>query len=191
MQNLRLIVIDLADAVPAILAHDAETFFLRERLDRMADIPQRRARFHHTNTRAHRLVSGFDQMLRLRCCLADHVHAAGITKPAILDHRDVEVDDVAILQRRARRNAVADHIVDRGTDGFRKTVIANVGRHCFLHIDDVVVAQLIELISGDASLHMRHQHRQHFSGEFAGSTRLGDVGRGVDLDLVSHALTAS
>ena len=30
--------------------------------------------------------------------LADEVHAAGIAEPAILDHRDIDIDDVAVLQ---------------------------------------------------------------------------------------------
>lgn len=38
--------------------------------------------------------------------------------PAILDGRDVEVDDVAVFQRPVAGYAVADLLVDRGTDGF-------------------------------------------------------------------------
>jgi hypothetical protein len=35
-------------------------------------------------------------------CVADAEHAAGVAVPAVLDDGDVEVDDVALLQRRGR-----------------------------------------------------------------------------------------
>ena len=41
-------------------------------------------------------------------------HPTGIAVPAVLDHRDVDVDDVAFLQRFVVGNAVADlPLVDR------------------------------------------------------------------------------
>ena len=53
--------------------------------------------------------------------LADEVHAAGVAVEAVLDDRDVDVDDVAGLQALVVRDAVADHVVDRGADGLRET----------------------------------------------------------------------
>ena len=143
VQDLRLIMVDLADAMAAVLADHAEAFFFGQRLDRMANVTQGRARAHHTNSGAHGVVGGFHQVTCLRIGFADEVHAAGIAIPAILDHGDVDIDDIAVLEWHGIGDAMADNFIDRGTDSFRKAVIADVAGDGLLHIDDVVVADLV------------------------------------------------
>lgn len=56
MQDLRLIVIDLANPVTAIFAHAAESIPLRDRLDLMTDVAQRGTRANDANAGAQQTV---------------------------------------------------------------------------------------------------------------------------------------
>ena len=64
---------------------------------------------------------------------------------AVLDARDVDVDDVAVLELLFTRNAVADHVVDRDAGGFFE-----LGNRLF-EVDDV------NLVAGakDVLTHLR------------------------------------
>ncbi len=70
-------------------------FCFDEGLDRVADVAQVRAGPHRFDAAPHGLVADLGQPLRVRRRLADEVHAAGVAVKAVLDHRDVDVDDVA------------------------------------------------------------------------------------------------
>ena len=61
VKNLRLIVINLADSVTTVFTHDAETVFLRNRLNRVTNVTQRSAGANRANAGPHRLISGVDQ----------------------------------------------------------------------------------------------------------------------------------
>src|SRR5471032_1325744 len=188
VQDLRLIVIHLADAVPAVLANHAEAVAFGNGLNRMTNVAQRGAGTHRTDAGAHGLVSGLDQPPRLRARLADKVHAAGVAKPAVFDDGDVDIHDVAILKHPARRDAVADHFVDRSTHGFREAVITDVTGNGLLHIDDVVVAELVEVVGGDPRLDMRRNHRQHLGSQFASNARLRYLRRRIYWGVRFHDL---
>src|SRR3546814_4288407 len=112
VQHLRFVVVDLADAVAAVLAHHREALALGLLLDRVADVAQGRARLHRADPAPHRLVRGIDQAPRHHRWLAGVVHAAGVAVPAVLDDGDVDVQDVAVLEHlRFVRDAVADDVV--------------------------------------------------------------------------------
>lgn len=51
-------------------------------------------------------------------------HAAGVAVVAILDRGDVKVDDIAIFQLLIARYAMANLVIDRGTDRFRIGFVA-------------------------------------------------------------------
>ena len=121
MQHLRIVVVDLADAVAAVLAHHAETLAFGVLLDRVADIAEGRARLDRADAAEHRFAGHFHQSLGHHRGRAHVVHAAGVAVPAVLDHGDVDVDDVAVLQDLGLAgDAVADDVVDRGADGVRE-----------------------------------------------------------------------
>ena len=89
--------------------------------------------------------------------------------PAILDHGDVDIDDVAVLQDLGiAGNAMADHVVDRRADRLREAVVADVGRDRLLHVDNVLVADPVQLFGGHARLHERGDHVQHLGRQAAG-----------------------
>jgi hypothetical protein len=66
-------------------------------LDRRADVAEMRAGVHGAYASPHRLVCHLDQPARLDRRLADEEHAARVAVIAVLDYRDVDVDDVAVL----------------------------------------------------------------------------------------------
>ena len=72
---------------------------------------------------------------------------------------------------------MADHMVDRGAHRFRKSQVAHIGRHCALHVDDVVMAQLVQLVRGHARFDVPGNHVQHLRCQLAGSARHHDVSR--------------
>jgi hypothetical protein len=85
---------------------------------------------------------------------ADLEHPAGVAVVAVLDHGDVDVDDIAFFQLLRAGNAMADHMIDRGADGFGKAAIVERRRNRLLHIDHVVMANPVQFFGGDALAHM-------------------------------------
>ncbi len=168
MQYLRFLVEDLADAMTAILAHDAAMVSLGVGLDRMADVAETNAGADHLDADLHAIVSHLHQASRRRLDLAHGEHAAGIAVVAVLDHGDVDIHDIAVLQFLVGGNAVADLVVDRGADGFRETVVVEWRWNGLLHIDDIIVTQPIQLVGGDTGRDMGLDHLQHIGGEAAG-----------------------
>src|SRR5690606_37629325 len=189
VRHLRLVVVDLADAVAAVLAHDAEALGLGVFLDRVADVAQGRPRLHRADAAEHGLAGRLHQAPGHHRGGAHVVHAAGVAVPAVLDHGDVDVEDVAVLQHLALAgDAVADDVVDRGADGGRErdaagaAAVADVGRDRLLHVHDVVVADAVQLGGGHAGLHVRGDDLQDFGGQPPGHPHLLQLGRGLDVD---------
>jgi hypothetical protein len=81
--------------------------------------------------------------------VADDVHAAVVAMPAVLDDGDVDVDDVAVLQRPVVGDAVADHVVERRAQRRRvgrvaRRLVAQRGRDAALHVHHVLVRQAVD-----------------------------------------------
>ncbi len=87
------------------------------------------------------LLGDLDQALGVGCHLADLHHDAGVAVVFVLDHGDIDIDDIAVFQFvGVRGDAVADHVVDRGADGAREAVVVQRGRDGLLGVGNVVVA---------------------------------------------------
>src|SRR5450756_1942375 len=82
------------------------------------------ARFDLFDAQPHAFVRGFAEAARLDGGFADIKHATGVAVVAVLDHRDVNIDDVAVLQLLVSGNAVTDLVVDRGADGLGLGLVA-------------------------------------------------------------------
>ena len=94
----------------------------------------------------------------------------------VFNHGHVDVDDIAIFQMFfVIRNAVAHHFIDRDTDRFRIPVVAEAGGDCFLFVDNIVVANAIQLAGGHARLDVRGDHFQHFSGQTASNAHFFNI----------------
>ncbi|MNG99861.1 hypothetical protein D3C79_590410 [compost metagenome] len=109
-------------------------------------------------------------------------HAAGVAVVAVLDHGDVDVQRVTVLERLVVGDAVADHMVDRGADRLRVALVVERCRDGLLDVDDIVVAQAVQLFGGDTGLDVFLDHFQHVGGQAASDAHLLDVFCGLDGD---------
>ena len=88
--------------------------------------------------------------------------------PAVFDHRDVDVDDVAIAQFLAiRGDAVANHFVHRRADRFRKAFVVKRCGDRFLHVNDMIVANAVNFAGRHAYFDLRSDHLENLRGETA------------------------
>ena len=100
--------------------------------------------------------------LRLDRRLADVEHAARVAVEAVLDHGDVDVDDVAVLQLLVARDAVAHDVVHRRAQRrgvgrvSRRRVVERRGDRV-LHVDHVVVREVVDVARGRAHLDVRRE----------------------------------
>ena len=102
-------------------------------------------------------------------------HAAGVAEVAVLDHGDVDVQGIAVLQRFVTWNPVADHVVDRGADRLGEAFVVQRRWDGALHVDYIVVADLVQGFGGDAGLDVFSDHFQHVGSQFAGDAHASDV----------------
>src|SRR5581483_12097347 len=103
-----------AEPMAAEIAHHAHALRLDEALDRVTDVAGGGAGLDRGNAAHHRLIGHLDQPLGLSRDRRYRIHPAGIAVPALEDEGDVDIDDVAFLERAVAGHAVADHVVDRG-----------------------------------------------------------------------------
>lgn len=190
VEDLRLLVEHLADAMAAVFADHREAVLFRVLLDDFADIAQVRARTHHGNALVHAFLGDLAEAVGPFRGLADQEHLAGVAVVAVLDDGDVDVEDVAFLQRLLVGDAMADHMVDRGADRLGKALVVQRGGNRLLLVDDIVVADAIQLLGGHAGLDVFADHFQHFGGQAAGDAHLLDIVGRLDGDGHANSLRA-
>ncbi len=88
---------------------------------------------------------------------------------AILDDSDVDIENIAVLEHAIAGNTVADHLIDRGTDGLGKTMVVERRRDGALFFR-VLGADIVELVGADPGLDVRGYHFQYTGGQLAGGT---------------------
>src|SRR3989338_5947211 len=185
MQHLRLFMELPANAVSAKVAHYAVTQWLDEALDGMANVAQISARLDYADAAPHRLPGDLAQASGQNRRPSSVKHPAAVAVITILDDGDVDVHDVAVPERFIVGHAVADLMVDRGANRFWIRLMS-AGRVIqrrgdgVLHIDDKVMAQLVQLIGRYARLGERGNVVKHFAGQAAGDAHFFDFLRGLD-----------
>src|SRR5688572_15600634 len=127
MDDLGAVVEDAAEAVAAEIADDAVAIGLGVGLDGVADVAEMGAGPGGGDAADHAFVGHVDEAPRLYADVADQEHPAGVAVPAVEDDGDVDIDDVAVLQRPLAGDAVADDMVDRGAAAAREAAIAQSG----------------------------------------------------------------
>jgi hypothetical protein len=130
-----------------------------------------------------RIIAGdVDQLPRFdRDALANEKHPARVAVPAIEDHGDVDIEDVALHQPPVARDTVTDDMVDRGADRFREAAVVERRRDRIV-IDDEPVAQPVEVAGGDPGTDMRSDEVERLGGENSRPPHAFECFRPVDLD---------
>jgi len=176
-----------ADAVAAELAHDGKALLLGVGLDDVADVAQACTGPHLLDAQPQALPGDIHQTLGQHRRLADHEHAAGVAVEAILDDRDIDVEDVAVLELAVTGDAVADLVVDRRADrlGVGRMARRGVIERCrdrALHVGHVGVAETVQLLGGGARHHEGGDVVQKLGRQSAGNTHFLDFFRGLYSD---------
>ena len=184
VDDLRVFVEAAADTVAAKFLHHGITGVFGDLLAGIADVAEGDAGLHNLDTGHHALVGDVDQALRLRADGAHGIHAAGIAVEAVFFDGDVDVEDVAVFQGFVVGNAVADNVVYGGAAGFGEGGIAVV-QWCgvaALHVDMIIVHQLVELIGGNAGFDEIADVVEGFGGQAAELAHFFDFFGGFDDD---------
>jgi hypothetical protein len=112
VRDLRRLVERPADAVAHEGAHHRAALAFGVLLDGRADVAEPRAFLHLRDRELEALARDLRHLARLRRRLADVEGGRGVAVETLVDRRDVDVDDVAVLEHLAPRDAVADDLVD-------------------------------------------------------------------------------
>ena len=118
----------LADAVAAVVAHHAEAEAAGVRLDGRADVADRAPRLDRRDAALQALPRHPHQPLPGLVDLAHQEGGGAVAVHAVEEDGDVEVDDVAVLERPAVGDAVADHLVGRGADRLGEAAVVERAR---------------------------------------------------------------
>lgn len=170
---------------------------MRHLFDDRADITDAYTGTTDSDACHHALIGALDHALDFRAHIADKVSTIGVTVKAFELGGDIDVQNITIADDVfGRRNAVADDFVFRGTNTLRKAVIIQ-RRWNRVALDDVLVAQLIDVFSAHARLELVFNEAQSLRGQQAGLTHKFDfTGRFnanharniTDLDLIGYPL---
>jgi hypothetical protein len=166
-----------ADSVPGEVPHHPVAEPPGVRLDHPADGVQRAARRHRADATHHRLVRALDQQPRLLVHVAGQEGRVGVPVHAADVPGDVNVDDVAVVDRRVVGDPVADHLVQRGAQRLRVTAVPE-GAGVRAVTDQEVVAHLVQVVGRDTWAHGSADRFQRLGGQLPGHPHpLDDLGR--------------
>jgi hypothetical protein len=168
VQDLGVFVEAFADAMSTVFTDDREIVRFGMLLDNMPDITQVGAWPYQLDTQFHAFMGNLADTFCANRWLTDVKHFAGIAVITIFYDGDIDIDDIAFLQFLLTGDAVAYLVVNRSADRFRKTVIIQRRRDGLLHVDDVVMANLVQLIGGYAGFYMGSNHLKYFASQSAG-----------------------
>ena len=136
-------------------------------LDGAADVGQRSFRLHCLDSEHQALVGHSHEPLRAFVDVADEERGVRVAMDALAVERDVEVHDVAVLQRSIVGDAVADDLVHRGAERLAVAVVVERARVA-VALDAGGVADRVELVGGDAGSHGGTGEREDLRGGSAG-----------------------
>jgi hypothetical protein len=75
---------------------------------------------------------------------------------------------------------MADNVIDRRTDRFRKTAVVQRCRDCCLRFRDELMTNAVQFLSRNPHSDMLANHIEHIGCQTAGNTHLIPLSRGFD-----------
>ena len=174
MKHVRGRVKHPSQPVAAEVAHHAHPVALDEVLNRCADVTERVAWLHRLDPHHQGIMGDLDQALGLPAELAGHIHPARIAEPAVDDHGHVDIQDVAVLQHLAARNAVADHVIDADAGGVLIALVSDRGRGR-AGLRHHLLDPTVDLGRRLARMHRACNLVEDTRGQFAGLVHAGEI----------------
>ncbi len=148
--------------------------------------PEVVARPHLLDPGEKRGLGHVEELTRLRADRAHRHRHRGIGNPAVLDHADVDREDIAPLQLVGAGNSVHHHRVGRGADRAGETAVSLEGRLGVLRADELL-GRRVELPGGDSRPGLRLEHLQAADEDVPGHSHLLDLLRSLANDHPVHA----
>ena len=170
--NVRGAVEELANAVAAVGLDDAESLGVGVLGDDVANLPVLCPRLAVLDGLHQAFVGGLDEQLAGLARRADDKCLVKIAVIALVEHRDVDVHNIAVLQLSAVGDPVTDDLVDGRAHRFGKVKVVQWRRVC-PKLDTCVMNHFVNVIGRDA-----HGDRGvgPVQDETADSARLPDTG---------------
>jgi len=178
----------LANTMSAVLTHDRAIMLFGVCLYSVTNVAQFCTRTYDTNPYPQTFISNPCDAPCWYRGVANEEHAAGVPVVAILNDSNIDIDDVAIFKVFVARYAMADYVIHRCANRFRKAAVIQGCGYCLLDVDDVIMTDLVEFPGGDACHHVWSNHIQHFSCKAPCNTHFFYLIRGFDCDAHIHRL---
>ena len=176
MKYLGFFVKNASDAMAAIFPHDRIIMGFAVLLDDVSDIAECNAGLDDVDCLIQTFLRDLDEALCVLGYFADAEHFAGVAMESIFYNGYIDIYGVACLQGfTVAGNAVTNNVVYRGADGFRKAIVIQWCWNGLLHIDDVVVTDLIQLAGANSRLNVWAYHFQDLGGQLAGYPHFHNV----------------
>ena len=157
------------DTMPRVIAHDTCASALGEGLDDLADLCVWLARAADCDGGVKAVASGLDQINGIRVLLSllsDRVRGIQVAVEALMVQGDVEVDNVAILERPLVGDTVADDLIDRGADALGVSMVSKWA-WVAVALDGLLKDDLVNLVGGDARADMGRRDLQDLASKLA------------------------
>ena len=181
MDDVGRLVENRADAVAAEVAHHRVAVSLGKGLDRMPDVARGGARAYRFDAEHHRVIGDLAQARCLAANVADEIHAARVAMPSVDDHGDVNVEDVAVLDRLVAGNPVTHDMIHRRANRLREPAVVQRSGDRPVRRDELE-AQAVEVVGGDPRLHERCDVVERLGDQAAGLPHAGEPFRPMHLD---------
>ena len=108
-----------------------------------------------------------DEVDDVRSGVPDKKSLVEVAVHAVVERRDIDVDEVTVDEHGVIRNPMADHLIEGGATGFREAAVAELGRDRPM-VEDKLVAKTVEFLRRDARHNVGRHMIQCLGGKFSG-----------------------
>ena len=93
----------------------------------------------------------------------------------VLDDSDININDVTVFEFLVAGYPVTNNVVNRGTDRFREALVVQGRRYGLLFIDDIIMANIVQIAGRDAWFDMSFYHLQNLCCQLSCNTHFFNV----------------
>ena len=153
-------------AVSAKVAHHREPVLFGVALDSVSDVADKAIRLCRLHAQFKAFLCHTHKLFLLRRGFSDYEHAGGVGIVSVENRRHVDIDDVAFLEDFVlRRNAVANHLVNRRAHALREALIVERRRDGSM-VDSVVINQFVDFRRAHSGMYFLFHEVEHSGVDF-------------------------